>query len=93
MPMIAMGVCPYGERKEREKHRCCHFMKMYLGSRLAQLASNDGSWLDLSPCSVALTGIFFDTIMSACHGTEMNFKTLQCVQRQLAGVDDCSLSL
>lgn len=40
-------------------------------SRLTQLAYNDGFLLDLSPFSVALTGIFVDTMMSFCHrGTE-----------------------
>lgn len=67
-------------RKGRGKHSDCRFMKMYLGSTLTQLARNDSSWLDLSPCSVALTG---NSLTPWCQaavrqgrgGGEVHFKT------------------
>lgn len=65
-----MGECANWEERKEGKALQGHFMKMHLGSKLTQLAYNDASWLDLSPCAVALTGIFFYTIMSVCHGME-----------------------
>lgn len=74
--MITLGMCSFGEGGGgggvggSTVALLLPFNENVFGSRLTHLAHNDGSWLDLSPCSVALTGIFFNTIMSTCHRIE-----------------------